>query len=286
LSPGTGMKQGPAVHFVAGLFQAIAPDAQRMRRETECCGVLNVLHAAPVHRLQCMRQNARSAIGPLSLRTLWRLRRGLFGRFGGRFFRYRSGFFRHNFCRSSARLRRSSAQQMARPPHQTCRRKIVLPAVMLRFQRASIPGRNMVRSERVVGLCPGTSRRHRRVSSAAGEPESPNWNENKISDRRAGFGRLPRKGTDCKIKRVSRFRNFVPKFLSAHCFRSICGVPSRSASGAFSDLRSLSTLQEPSPAIGCKSEMAVSSPAQVFPRCITRTAFLALRNHVRLPIVV
>ena len=41
---------------------------------------------------------------------------------------------------------------MARPPHQTCRRKIVLPAVLLRFQRASIPGRNMVRPEWIVGL--------------------------------------------------------------------------------------------------------------------------------------
>ena len=91
---------------------------------------------------------------------------------------------------------------------------------------------------------------------------------------------------DGKITRFPRFRNFVPKFLSAHCFGSVCGVPSRSASGAFSDLRSLSTLQEPSPAIGCKSEMAVSSPAQVFPRCITRTAFLVLRDNVRLPIVV
>jgi hypothetical protein len=40
------------------------------------------------------------------------------------------------------------AQQMARPPHQTCRRKIVFPAVVLRFQRASMPGRDMVRPGR------------------------------------------------------------------------------------------------------------------------------------------
>jgi hypothetical protein len=36
----------------------------------------------------------------------------------------------------------------------------------------------------------------------------------------------------------------------------------------------------------CKSEMAVSSPAQVFPRCITRTSFLVLRDDVQFPIAV
>ena len=35
-----------------------------------------------------------------------------------------------------------------------------------------------------------------------------------------------------------------------------------------------------------ESEIAVSSLAQVFLRCITRTAFLLLRDDVRLPIVV
>jgi hypothetical protein len=91
---------------------------------------------------------------------------------------------------------------------------------------------------------------------------------------------------DGKIKRVPRYRTFGPNYLSAHCFRSVSDVPSRSASGAFSDYHSFSMLREPSPATCCKSEMAVSSLAQVFPRCITRTAFLVLRDNVRLPIVV
>ena len=52
------------------------------------------------------------------------------------------------------------------------------------------------------------------------------------------------------------------------------------------DYHSLSMLREPSLGTYCKSEIAVSSPAQVFPRCITRTAFLILRDNVRLPIVV
>jgi hypothetical protein len=44
------------------------------------------------------------------------------------------------------------AQQMPRPPHQTCRPKIVFPTVGLHFRRASLPGRNMVRPERMSAL--------------------------------------------------------------------------------------------------------------------------------------
>jgi hypothetical protein len=38
--------------------------------ETERCGIFGVPHVAPVHRLTCMFRNARSAIEPLSRRTL------------------------------------------------------------------------------------------------------------------------------------------------------------------------------------------------------------------------
>ena len=44
------MKQLAPVHFVAGFFEAIAPNAQRMRRKTKRRGILGVPHAAPVHR--------------------------------------------------------------------------------------------------------------------------------------------------------------------------------------------------------------------------------------------
>jgi len=99
------------------------------------------------------------------------------------------------------------AQQVARPPHQTCCRNVVFLAVALHFLRASIPGRNMVRPERIVGLCPGTARCHRRFTSAAGEPENSKWNENKISEGCAGLGRLGRPirngNGNGKIKRTS-----------------------------------------------------------------------------------
>jgi hypothetical protein len=99
-------------------------------------------------------------------------------------FLYFPGQFPQMFCVLAQIFR---AQQMARPPHQTFRRKIVFPAVVLRVKSASIPSRNMVRQERVVSLCPGTTRRHRRFSTAA---EKLKWNENKISERCAGLGRL------------------------------------------------------------------------------------------------
>jgi hypothetical protein len=69
-------------------------------------------------------------------------------------------------------------------------------------------------------------RTHRRFSNAA---ENLIWNDSALSESRARFGRLQttKRATDGKIKRVPRFRNFVPKFLSAHCFRSVSDVLSR-----------------------------------------------------------
>jgi len=50
LRAGTWMKQASPVHLVAGFSEAIAPDAQRMRRQTERCAVLCLPYAAEVHR--------------------------------------------------------------------------------------------------------------------------------------------------------------------------------------------------------------------------------------------
>ena len=49
LSPSTRMKQLAPVHFVGGFFEAIAPNAQRMRRKTERRGILGMPDAAEVH---------------------------------------------------------------------------------------------------------------------------------------------------------------------------------------------------------------------------------------------
>src|SRR5712691_9246757 len=44
------MKQRAPVHFVAGFFEAIAPNAQRMRRKTKRRGIFCMPHTAEVHR--------------------------------------------------------------------------------------------------------------------------------------------------------------------------------------------------------------------------------------------
>jgi hypothetical protein len=104
------------------------------------------------------------------------------------------------------------------------------------------------------------------------------------------MGKKTRKTPD-RLRRQDKagFPASGTSFLSV-CLHIVLGrsfdVLSRSASGALSDYHSLSMLREPSPAIGCKSEMAVSSPAQLFVRWITRTAFVALGDAVWLPIVV
>jgi hypothetical protein len=100
------------------------------------------------------------------------------------------------------------AQQMARPPHQTCRRKILFPTVGLRFQRASVPGRNMVRPERVVSFIGDRGRGARprarsfisqvlrAAAKANGGPLTP------AQLRGTGrHGGAPRKGPCCRIGR-------------------------------------------------------------------------------------
>src|SRR6266702_4060739 len=182
------MKQGSPVHFLAGFFEAIAPDSQRMRRKTERRGILGMSHAAEVHRLnmhaperpKSNRTTVRTHAVAIARRPLTPLRLPLFVL---TFYAFPAEF--PQVFRTLA-----WAQQMARPRHQRCRRKTAPAAIVLRVQSASIPGRNMSVPERIVGPCLVTARRHRSSSTAA---ENPKWNENKLSERRAGFGRLPRR---------------------------------------------------------------------------------------------
>jgi hypothetical protein len=204
------------------------------------------------------------------------------------FFGCRSGFFPARFLqifRTLAQILR--AHQMARPPHQTCRRKNVFAAVVLSFQRASIPGRNMVRPERIVGFCPGTTRCHRRFSQCSRRTSEPEM------EREQNIRKMCRTRTvtiaEGRWQDKAVFPASGTSFLS-FCLHIVLGrsstLQSGRASGAFSDYHSFSMRREPSPTTCCKSEMAASSPAQVFLRCITRTAFPVLRENVRLPIVV
>ena len=187
-APGTWMKQVSPVQFVAGFFEPIAPDAQRMRRQTKRCAVLRKPHAAPVHRLYMHaperlkrnRTGVRAHAVTIARRSCPRLQLPLLVLLFWRFPRQISQMF----CTVTQLF---LAQQTTRPPHQACRGEIVPLAVVLGFKCAAIPGRNVVRPERVVGLCPGTKRCHRRSSTAV---ENPKWNENTSSKRSAGLGRL------------------------------------------------------------------------------------------------
>jgi hypothetical protein len=145
-------------------FQAIVPDAWRVRRQTERRGILGM----PAYRSSSLRHAYSRTPEAQSDRCVWHavtiaprprlaLRRLLlllpFGRFPGQ--------IPQKFCTSAQIVR---AQQLTHPPHQTCRRKIVLLAVVLRFQCALIPSNNMTKR----GLCRGMARCRRRISSAAG----------------------------------------------------------------------------------------------------------------------
>ena len=165
------MKQRSPVHFVAGFLQAIAPYAQRMRRKTERCGILGKPHAAPVQRFD-MHAPERSkrdwtAVRAHTVTIAWRPPAALrlpvlalpFHRFPAQFLQV--------FCMLAQILR---AQQMARPLLERRCRKLAPAAVFLRALMAAIPGRNVRRPVRVVGLCPGAARRHRRSSMQRRNP--------------------------------------------------------------------------------------------------------------------
>lgn len=174
MSPGTRMKQRSPVHFVAGFFQPIAPNAQRKRRKTECRGVLGMSHAAPVHRLD-MHAPERPKSNRFAVRAhavaiarrpfaslRWTLLALPFKLFAAQFPQVFHAF---------AQILR--AHQMAHPPFECRDRKLAPAAIFLHVLMAGIPGRNVCRPVRVVGLCPGTARRHRRIATQprSREPE-------------------------------------------------------------------------------------------------------------------
>ncbi len=64
------------------------------------------------------------------------------------------------------------AQQMTRPQHERRRRNIAPAAIFLHVLMAVVSGRNVVRPVRIVGLCKGTVRRHRRSSMSRRSPTS------------------------------------------------------------------------------------------------------------------
>ena len=85
--------------------------------------------------------------------------------------------------------------------------RILSAAIFLDVLMAGVPGRNVVRPVRVVGLCKGTMWCHRRSSTAV---ENPKWNENTPSKRRAGLGRLDAYPPDRFTARVIGLAHVFP----------------------------------------------------------------------------
>lgn len=183
------MKQRSPVHFVAGFFEAVTPNARRMRRKTERCGVLSMPHAAPVHRF-----DMHAPERPKSNRFAIRARAITIASRPGEpprlpVLRLPFQLFWTRFLqvgRTFAQILR--AQQMPRPLLEHRNRELAPTAVFLCILMTAEPGRNVCRSVRVVGLCPGAAERHRRFSTAAEKAENPKWNENTLSRRSAETG--------------------------------------------------------------------------------------------------
>ena len=180
------MKQGSPVQFVAGFFQTIAPYTQRIGRKTERCGTLGVPNAAPVHllhmhapeRAKRNRTAVRAHAVAIAPRPLGPVRLPVL--------RLPSRHFPAQFLqifRAFARILR--ALQMARPHHQRCCREVAAVAIVLRVQRFDTMPRHARTS---TGCRLAQERRSHRWSSV--QRKNPKWSENKISERRAGFGCL------------------------------------------------------------------------------------------------
>jgi hypothetical protein len=194
------MKQGSPIHFVARVFETIAPNAQRTGRKTERRGILGKPQAARVHRF-----DMHAPKRPKSDRTAVRARAVAIARtppaplplllFGLPFQLVPAQFLQ--MFRTFAQILR--AHQMARSLLERRDRKLAPAAILLRLLMAAVPGLNMRRPVRVVRFCPGTARRHRRSSMLRRNPTCSDFALPKVC---AGTGRLQAPDYYGKIKRI------------------------------------------------------------------------------------
>ena len=182
------MKQGSPIHFVAGVFETIAPYAQRMGRKTERSGILGKPHAAPVHRFN-MHAPERSKSDRTAVRThAVAISRRPFAPLRLPLFALPYLFFPAQFLqmfRTLVQILR--AHQMACPPLKRRSRKLAPTAIFLCLLMTAVPGLNMRRPVRVVRFCPGTARHHRRSYLLRRNPTCCDFALSKL---RADFGRL------------------------------------------------------------------------------------------------
>lgn len=126
------MKQGTLVHFVAVVFQATASNGMRGETGAAICSAFPIpLRSSLRNALECLKSN-RTAV-PVHAVAI--ARRPPFGVSTAFFFCCPFDTYWGRLRRCSARLRRFfCAQQMARAPHQVCRRKMRFRTAGLHFQ--------------------------------------------------------------------------------------------------------------------------------------------------------
>jgi hypothetical protein len=166
------MKQRSPIHFVAGICEAIAPDAQCVRRKADRRGILRIPQAAPVHRL-----NVHAPERPNSNCVGIRAHVVAIGKClpagpGSRFLALSFELFGAQILQTFlAFVQIFRAQQMTRPSLERHRRNIASATIFLNALTTGVPGRNVVRPVRIVGFCPGKMTHRRRPSTAVGKPE-------------------------------------------------------------------------------------------------------------------
>lgn len=168
------------VDFKLAGIQPVAPFAQRVRRQGQCSGIFAYTHSAPVHRvdMHCP-ERLQTAI------THTRDDREALPQCHSRFcfLSFAAQFrliFRELAC--SFLASKSLSQRTNVPLVQA-----MTTAIRPLRNAAALPGFDVDRPPFTSGFVLEMFWAHRRFSNAA---ENPKWNDNALSESRAGFGRL------------------------------------------------------------------------------------------------
>jgi hypothetical protein len=169
------MKMGPPVDFHFIGVDQITPPPQAVLRYAKCPGICLHVHSAPSHRFDVHRPERLHGSTALVLRQRTPLLAEPLPTLPSTQFRtYFQGF---------------NVNQMPQPAIECAAAETMLTTIFALAQTASSPRFNVYRPKRTERLVLEIFRTHRRSSNAA---RNPIWNDNALSESRAGFGRLQR----------------------------------------------------------------------------------------------
>ena len=164
---------GPPVDFHFIGVDQITPPPQTVLRYAMCPGICLHVHSAPSHRFDVHRPERLHGSTALVLRQRTPLlAEPLPTFFSAQFRTYFQGF---------------GVNQMPQPAIECAAAETMLTTIFAFAETAPSPRFNVYRPKRTERLVLEIFRTHRRSSNAA---RNPIWNDNALSERRAGFGRL------------------------------------------------------------------------------------------------